>query len=125
MTVASCSTHLLITMYVQSVGIEDAMMQLTMQMSRTQQQLDERKRQHATLQFQIQDLTLQEQQPTAAAYTNPPPYLGPSNGSAPLPDFSTLSLEEADWFHEGIPRCVGTSTLLWEELSNLSQDIFK
>ncbi len=86
------------------------MVQLTMQMSHTQQQLDEKRRQHADVQFQIQNLTLQEQQPmaaaTATAYTNPPPYPGTSNGSVPLPDFSTLSLEEADWFHEGIPRYV-------------------
>lgn len=82
------------------VGIEDAIVQLTVQMSRSQQQLEEKKRQHSILQFEMQDLTLQDQ---SHHYPAPPSY--PGNGQNDiLPDFSSMSLEDADWFHEGIPR---------------------
>lgn len=87
-----------------------------MQMSQLQRKLEENQRQHSALQFQIQDASLQEQSHqlypslqdpfSTAAYTDPPPppYPGTERNGVPLPDFSSLSLEDANWFHEGIPR---------------------
>lgn len=95
------------------------MVQLTMEMSNSQAKLDEKKRQHHALQFQMQDLALQDQshlQPVApppwpgttptgaAALMPPPPYPGTEHSNDPLPDLRNLSLDDADWFHEGIPR---------------------
>ena len=91
------------------LGIEDAVLELTMQTSSLQARLEEKGRQHQALQFQLQEMALQDQQPMASgggmstALLAPPLYPGlPAND--PLPDFSNLSLEDADWFHEGIPR---------------------
>jgi hypothetical protein len=79
-------------------------------MSSLQSKLDEKKRQHQSLQFQMQDLAVQDHNhlnhlaaPAASALMPPPPYPG-NGGGNPLPDFRNLSLEDADWFHEGIPR---------------------
>lgn len=85
-------------------------MQLTVQMSKAQQQLEEKRRLHSNLQFQIQGLALQEQSHALSYSPQPPPsyyqQLAPPTypGSNVLPDFSSLSLEDAEWFHEGIPR---------------------
>ena len=85
------------------------MVQLTMQISNLQAKLEDKKRQHHTLQFQMQDLAVQDHNhlaaPGASALMPPPSYPGTAhNGGDPLPDFRALSLEDADWFHEGIPR---------------------
>ncbi len=83
------------------------MIQLTAQTSQLQARLEEKQRQRVTLQYQVQDLALQDHthlQPAASALLPPPPYPGAEHADDPLPDFRNLSLEDADWFHEGIPR---------------------
>ena len=85
-------------------------MQLTVQTSRLQAQLDEKQRQLSSVQFQIQDRTLQEQAflqpPSIPGYSASPVVSPRTSRSDLLPDFQSLSLEDADWFHEGIPRYV-------------------
>lgn len=89
------------------LGIEDAIIQLTSQMSRLQQQVDEKRQRLSSIQFQLQGQALDQThlQPGAIAY-NSSPTTSPraSRGDDPLPDFGNLSLEGADWFQEGIPR---------------------
>ena len=109
-------------------GIEDAVVQLTSQLSHVQQQLDDKNRRHHTVLSQLQSQALHNhsnpQPSTQAALPSfpdqsflqpeaPPSYPGGVGGynSNPLPDFSNMSLEDAEWFHEGIPR------YLWLEMT--------
>ena len=59
---------------------EDAILELTVQLSTYQQQLDEKKRRLYALQ-------------QTAAQVRPPP-----------PDIDSVSLEDAEWFQAGLPR---------------------
>ena len=88
-------------------GFEDAITQLTKQTSLLQQQLEEKRRQLSMTQFQIQDQTLQDPNflyPAGVVSYSTSPVVSPRRISDTLPDFSNLSLEDAEWFQEGIPR---------------------
>ena len=85
-------------------SIEEAVMQLTVQMSTHQQQLDEKQRQLLVLQQQLQNVSM-----ATGSTQLPPPYsalapVSPQFNVNPLPDFASISLEDAEWFQEGIPR---------------------
>lgn len=82
-------------------SIEEAVVQLTVQMSTHQQQIDEKQQQLLVLQQQLQPVSM-----ATGSTQLPPPYsaVSPQFDDNPLPDFASISLEDAEWFQEGIPR---------------------
>ncbi len=81
----------------QVTGVEDAVFQLTVQLSTIHQQVELKSRRLAVVRQEIQAM---EQAP-------PPSYQGlyPAlTSSPPTPDFNGISLEDAEWFQEGLPR---------------------
>ncbi len=77
-------------------GVEDAVLQLTVQLSTIHQQVELKARRLAVVQQEIQ----------ATELALPPSYEGlyPTLLASPPPDVTTISLEDADWFQEGLPR---------------------
>ena len=86
-------------------GFQDAVLQLTGQLSIQQLKLDE-KNQRLSLVMQ----RLQEMASSESRHIQPPAYPGTPSGFSgrgaddPLPDFDSISLEDAEWFQAGLPR---------------------
>lgn len=77
-------------------GVEDAMLQLTLQLSTVHQQVELKSRR----------LEVVNQEIGATAMPPPPSYEGlyPTLLASPPPDITAISLEDAEWFQEGLPR---------------------
>ena len=97
-------------------AIEDAVAQLTTQLSSNQNKLDEKRRRLHEIQ-QLIDASLASSSTGGSSHLQPPvgvmPYAGTPVGFSGsgarrnndfLPDFAALSLEDVDWFQEGLPR---------------------
>lgn len=86
-----------------SGGNEDLAVELTVQLSSYQQQLEDKSRRLAAVQQRLQpSLNLPLPSDTAQ---------GSNRSSADsLPDIDSLSLEDAEWFQAGLPRFVGTGS---------------
>ena len=86
-------------------GFQDAVLQLTGQLSIKQLKLDEKKQRLSLVMQRLQELAGCD-----SRHVQPPAYpetlAGFSGMGAddPLPDFESLSLEDAEWFQAGLPR---------------------
>ena len=96
-------------------GVEDAVLQLTVQMSTVQQQIEDKSRRLAVVQQEIHATGGPQAVggPQAmggqvspgfvrSGSMSPPSY----EGLYPNLDVASISLEDAEWFQEGLPRCV-------------------
>lgn len=82
----------------------DAILQLTGQLSIQQLKLDEKRQRLSVVHERLQSMAVSDRhqghQPPAYPGTG---FSGRGNDD-PLPDFDSLSLEDAEWFQAGIPR---------------------
>ena len=86
----------------------DAVIQLTEQLSIQQLKLDEKRQRLSLVHERLQQFVMS----SPGGGLQPPGYPGTPSGfsgsgnrvSDPLPDFESLSLEDADWFQAGLPR---------------------
>ncbi len=76
-------------------GVEDAVLQLTVQLSTIHQQVELKTRRLAVVQQEIR---------ATQATSSLPSYEGLYPTIPPTVDFAGISLEDADWFQEGLPR---------------------
>ncbi len=77
-------------------GHEDFAVELTVQLSSYQQELEDKSRKLATVQHKSQ----------SSLSPPPPSYTGTGSSASRMPDIDSLSLEDAQWFQAGLPRFV-------------------
>ena len=84
----------------------DAIVQLTEQLSILQLKLDEKRQRLSLVHERLQQFIMSNPggglQPSA--YPGTPSGFSGNRLSDPLPDFESLSLEDAEWFQAGLPR---------------------
>ena len=88
----------------------DAVVQLTEQLSIQQHKLDEKRQRLSLIHERLQQMAVSS---PSGGGVQPPAYPGTPSGFSVnrlsasddlLPDFESLSLEDAEWFQAGLPR---------------------
>ena len=97
-------------------SFQDAVLELTGQLSIQQLKLDEKRQRLSFVHARLQEMVMSD-----SRHMQPPAYPGTPSGFSgrvaddPLPDFDSLSLEDAEWFQAGLPRLVcHISDHIWE-----------